>query len=327
MLGGDELSSRTLLWDAWPGHVGGSIVSPTYGNGVSATWRMTGLLSIKGEGRPPANSAGGGWSMKDVNMFLEHRNSNGDLLSNAPPVEKFDVVLFRTTHGWMSAKELTYNRFIEAISLAGQLLRAKTVVLQTIPFTNNIKTVGDWKEMYRINSMIRDIAKNWNHHNSTTTTSVKHVLVHEYGQYVNHIIWKNAKYLGYNVSDPIGANKDAILEKEGPTFLFDRLKDGQQFSASIPMVCSDLESLGVSRDKCNRNYLFSDGMHVCPERLSFRYGVGLACLIGCVYNRDDDDPGQDGIRGCERECNDLFMSVVPIDNDWVDGNVTLASFA
>jgi hypothetical protein len=34
---------------------------------------------------------------------------------------------------------------------------------------------------------------------------------------------------------------------------------------------------------------------VCPERLSFRYGVGLACLIGCVYNRNDAPEQQDGI--------------------------------
>jgi hypothetical protein len=292
---------------------------------------MTGLLSRKGQNMPPANSAGGGWSMKDVNRFLDHRkNATSDelLLSNAPQLKRFDVVLFRTMHGWMPTDELQYDRFVEAIHLASELLGATTVILQTIPFSNNVKTENDWQDMYRINNVIRDIAKNWHlrNKNKSSTTSIKHVLVHEYGQYVNHITWMNARHLGYNVSNPVaGTKNDKVLEKEGPTFLLDRLKDGKEYSASIPMVCSDLESLGSSRNKCNRNYLFSDGMHVCPERLAFRYGVGLSCLIGCVYNRDDPDQG--GIRGCERECNDLFMSVAPINNDWVGGNVTLASFA
>lgn len=322
MLGGDELSSRTVLWDSWIGHLGGSIVWPTNGGGASATWRMTGLLSKKCEGLPPANNKGGGWSMKDVEMFLKHEN--GDLLSSKPAVGKFDVVIFRTMHGWMPTEDITYERFIEAIHMAAELLGAETVILQTIPFTNNVKTVDDWKDMHRINNVLRNIAKNWHRQNSTKRIKHVHVLVHEYGQYINHITWMNARYLGYNVSNPVSVSND-ILEKEGPTFLLDRLKDGKQFSASIPMVCSDLESLGRLRNKCNRNYLISDGMHVCPERLSFRYAVSLACLIGCVYNRNDSIQGS--IRGCERECNDLFMSVEPVDNDWVDGNVTLASFA
>ena len=64
-------------------------------------------------------------------------------------------------------------------------------------------------------------------------------------------------------------------------------------------------------------------MHVCPERLSFRYAASLACLIGCVYNRNGSY--EQDLHGCEKECNDLFMTVVPIDEEWV-GAVTLAAF-
>lgn len=314
---------------------------------------MTGLLSKSREGKPPANSGGGGWSMKDVNRFLYHEMGGLEMMreqakeeirmkrkeysrkrdpnepedpmekinQNTPPLGGFDVVIFRVMHGWMKTDEITPSRLTEAIHLAAELFGANTVILQTIPFTNNVKTEEDWKGINRLNAVIRNIAKNWHPKNSTLPDQI---MVHEYGQYVNHIIWSNARHIGYDVSDPLNADAN-VFETEGPKFLFERLNDGQEYSPSIPMVCSDMASLGDKHDKCNRNYLFSDGMHVCPERLSFRYAVGLACLVGCVYNRCDE--GEGDVRGCERECNDLFMSVVPIDDGWIDDNVTLASYA
>ena len=42
MVGGKELESRTVAWEAWRGHDGGTVVAPTSGGGVSAMWRMTG---------------------------------------------------------------------------------------------------------------------------------------------------------------------------------------------------------------------------------------------------------------------------------------------
>jgi hypothetical protein len=290
ILGGASLSSRTVLWESWSGHVGGSVVYPTFGGGASATWRMTGLLSRTGEGMPAANKEkgkGGGWSMKHVKRFLNHEqfglemvrmqekaeahvkmkkqspNESRDVaftkntVNSTPSLKKFDVVIFRTMHGWMNTDEITANRFLEAMQLSTELFGVETVILQTIPFTNNVKTEDDWNAINRINDMMRDIAKSWNTQNSAPKMP-KHILVQEYGQYVNHIIWSNARYLGYNVSDPLDATHEMFIT-EGPTFLFDRLNDGKEWSPSIPMVCSDMESLGQKRDKCNRNYLFSDG--------------------------------------------------------------------
>ena len=72
-------------------------------------------------------------------------------------------------------------------------------------------------------------------------------------------------------------------------------------------------------------------MHICPESLASRYSVGLACLIGCIYNeREEGDTTtneEDGIRECERECNKQFLSVMPVEESWVDTDITLASFA
>eukprot|EP00804_Cyclotella_cryptica_P001740 CCRYP_009092-RA/>CCRYP_009092-RA protein AED:0.09 eAED:0.09 QI:75/0.5/1/1/0.5/0.33/3/209/498 len=343
IVGGDELKSRSILWEAWNGHDGGTIVWPTYGGGAAATWRMTGLLSRKREGKPPANSPGGGWNTNFTKQFLNHTMVGSEVLEpqeqqqlmpinpqqehqpinssdysktprNNATVGHFDVVVLRVMHGWMQTYEITPQRLLEAVRLASELFGAETVILQTIPFTNNVKTPKDMNEVNKVNDEIRKIAHECAPCNSTLP--LKNVLVQEYGQYYNHIIWSNARYLGYGTSHPLDTDP-RIFESEGPSFLYDRLNDGKKWPPSIPMVCSDLDSLGKNRDKCNRNYLFRDGMHVCPETITSRYAASLACLMGCVYN-GDNERSKVGLRSCERECNQLFMSVVPVEDSWVD---------
>lgn len=279
--------------------------------------------------------------MTDVKRFLDHemvlQYKQMDVLQMTQPqpiklsesakrnatIGSFDVVTLRVMHGWMKTEEITPDRLLEAIHLASELFGVECVILQTIPFTNNVKTAQDMNEINKLNDVVRNIAHTWNPVNSTLP--LKNVLVQEFGQYYNHIIWSNGRHLGYNVSRPLGANP-LIFQSEGPDFLYDRLKDGKQWSPSIAMVCSDMNSLGSKRDKCNRNYLFSDGMHVCPESMASRYAASLACLMGCVYNSDQVQ-NKVNLRSCEKECNELFMSVMPVHGSWVDDEVTLASYA
>ena len=214
------------------------------------------------------------------------------------------------------------------MELSHELLGAETVVLMTIPFSNNVVTVEEMNDVNHINADIRDIARGWHLRNSA---GVKRVLVQEYGTYLNHIIWSNARHIGYNVSAPLMMTKE-MFDVEGPTFLYDRLQIGNQWKPSFAQICSDKNPVGTDIAKCNRNYLISDGMHICPETLATRYGVAVACLLGCVYNRKsgvDNQQQHDDIklRACERECNEQFMSVMPVDESWIDSNTELASFA
>ncbi|KAL7453629.1 hypothetical protein ACHAWC_005282 [Mediolabrus comicus] len=334
---------RDLIWQAWLGHDGRSLMAPTIGGGASAMWRMTALLSKSAEGKPPANEFGGGWSMPEVESFLKHyvpwsEDSDGEQIGNSK-LERFDAVLFRVQHGWMKINDITNDRLVEAVelshqllgakTLSHQLLGAKTVILMTIPFTNNVNSVEEAKKVDDINNNIREIAHGWHLRNST---GVKHVLVLEYGTYYNHIIWTNARHIGYNVSAPLMMTNE-MFDTEGKTFLHDRLVTGKEWPPSIAMVCSKRAWLNTAKAKCHRNYLFSDGMHICPETLAARYGVVVACLLGCVYNgkpganNDDLQRDEAKLRACERDCNEQFMSVMPVEESWVDSNTELASFA
>ena len=121
---------------------------------------------------------------------------------------------------------------------------------------------------------------------------------------------------------------------EGPTFLFDRLKTGKEWDPTIAQVCSERDWSRTEISKCKRSYLYKDGMHICPETLATRHGVAVACLLGCVYNRksavenqEQQQQDETNLRGCEHECNQQFMSVMPVDESWIDSNTELASFA
>lgn len=102
---------RDSIHEAWNGHDGRTIMPSTIGGGVSALWRMTGLLSKSREGKQSANAPGGGWSMSEVTSFLNHhlpvdegtaRSDDGKEAGNSTrTLQRFDAVVFRVMHGWM----------------------------------------------------------------------------------------------------------------------------------------------------------------------------------------------------------------------------------
>jgi hypothetical protein len=108
MTSGGFCRPREKIWEAWRGHDGRTIIAPTIGGGVSAMWRMTALLSKSREGKAPANSAGGGWSMPEVISFLNHSvplmeggSDDEQKAGNNTSLQRFDAVIFRVMHGWM----------------------------------------------------------------------------------------------------------------------------------------------------------------------------------------------------------------------------------
>ncbi len=75
-------------------------------------------------------------------------------------------------------------------------------------------------------------------------------------------------------------------------------------------------------------------MHICPETLASRFAAGIACLLGCVYNKSTHrgasehrsrSSAEHDVRACEKECNEQFLSVMPVEESWME--TTVASFA
>ena len=336
-------TTRKVLWESWHGHDGGTIVAPTRGGGVSALWRMTGLLSRSNKGKPPPNSAGGGWSDTEIHLLTNYSYDPKNRMTTKDPrnstattVSRFDVVILRVMHGWMRLHEITHARLVEAVELSHTLFRATTVIIMTVPFTNNVKTIEDMNKVNEINEDIRQIAREWHLMREKNIEGLQHILVVEYGTYYNHIIWSNGLHLGYNVTSPLRATQ-YDFDMEGPDMLLDRLRNAGEWPPSIPMICNDTSLLGPDRQNCHRNYLFLDGMHVCPETLASRFAAGIACLIGCVYNKSTNHGASEhneeksrssadhDVRACEQECNEQFLSVMPVEESWME--TTVASFA
>lgn len=328
MLGAYELQSRksiqlkNALKSPYFSSSAGYTVAPTYGGGVQFTWRVVKLLSksLQDESRPGFHGA---WQ---TDMAKEFLNLTYQWKGGNVAVRKMDACVFRVPHGWMRIDEITRERIIEAAELAHSLLRADTIIFLTVPFSNNVKTVEDLESVKQINIMIHEIANTWHLDHDTK------MLILDYATYCDHIIWTNARHIGYNVSAPLEVS-ESVLHEEAPNFLLDRLLQ-TKWPPSIPMTCAKLPTNDSGRVYCDQNLLFRDGIHICPETLAARIGTGIACLLGCVYNRLPNDNYTQSIpdelkmrnmRSCELQCNRQFMSVVPIQESWV--NSTLASFA
>ena len=98
------------------------------------------------------------------------------------------------------------------------------------------------------------------------------------------------------------------------TFLFDRLDNNGKYPPSIAMVCA--QNLNAAKSKCDRNILWMDGMHICPETMAARHSASLACLLACVYNKphsvNNEHEYENALRSCERDCNEQQQTKIPL---------------
>ncbi len=217
---------------------------------------------------------------------------------------------------------------MEAIDLVGKHFGAETVVISTLTFSNNVQTLNDWAGIQRVNEMIRQIARNWE---PNDLKSVRWILVQEFGNFTNQMIWTNAMHIGYDVDLNFSVNG---WEGVNADFLLDRFEQVSKFhySHSKPMVCAKRPN-STNVQSCKYNKISPDGMHWCSPTLGPRYSASVACLLGCVYNRrlgymvdtETSNITNESVRVCEDECNQRFMSLVPVDNEWIDDGVTLYS--
>lgn len=248
-----------------------------------AGWRITALLNRRRENKPLPNIGGGGWVRSDVHDLLNHTVHDERIGS-------FDVIVFRIPHGWMHISAINEPALEESVVLANELFGAKNVIFLSLPFVTNIMTKEDLQELHKANQMLRAFAQN-NH------SAVNNVLVLEFGRLGDALIEWNGRLLGFNVTNYTD-------------YLFDRLsccaQRGSALRKSIAQVCSERVVDGAEQCTGPGNGFSMDGMHWCSENLNGRLNAGTACLIQCLYSHVD-------VRACEKDCNDRFMSLRPID--------------
>jgi hypothetical protein len=146
---------------------------------------------------------------------------------------------------------------------------------------------------------MQTFASNW----SKGLTGVDQVLFLDWGRLSDLLTEWNARLIGYDTSNP-------------SSYLLENLAccSTNGYTRSIAQICS--EKVPVGEDSCVGNSLTVDGLHPCMETLGGRLSAGVSCLIGCVYAKDQSSlQHNDTLKSCEKQCNDQFMTLEPVDHD------------
>lgn len=293
--------NRSVLKYEWKKNP--SIALTHMGDGSAlATWRMLGMLGRKGANRwrpnMPAKNKLGGFMTSDVNMLLEHLSSGGSEDRDAGR-NKFHAMLFRIPHGWIDLNEITEQRLNETVEVARDLFGVDTIIFTTVPFSNNIEGVGNFRRMSDTNAMIRRFCRK--------CSGDVRVLMLEIDSLMRALMEDNARGMGYDsaANDTYWADRVA------------RVPD-RQHPGSVAQVCGE-RPLTFPSDYCPVRSSFSeDGMHYCMNQIGGRLIAAVACLLDCVYNINSRNSAYlfgEGLDDCASGCNRQFMSLEPVAED------------
>ena len=325
--------------------------APIRGGGVSAYMRHNLMISSSSMKRRGVCGHGSKlWGLDVVDSLLDYQyqhpvskqqhryksdnqSDEEELSHRSTRVGRFNAAILKIPAlGWIKdINSVTKEAIIEEIDLVGKYFGVETVIISTLTFSNNVKTLDDWEGIQKVNEMIRQIAKSWEF-SPTKGISVRLILVQELANFTNQLIWTNAKHMGYDVDLDFSINGWDGMKA---SFLLDRFERVSKYfwPPSIPMVCSKRPNVTNVRS-CVQNKISPDGGHWCTPTLGPRYSASIACLLGCVYNGesgyllgvvDTFKIVNKSVRVCEDECNQRFMSLVPVDDEWIDDGATLYS--
>ena len=329
-----------------------SVSAPVRGGGASAFWRIATLMNMGTRSdQYMCEHKWSKWNEKQGYALVDHRYSDdakeqdhrcfripgeetnmttirksSDLLPYS--IDAFDAVVMRIPHGWLTIKEITKERIIEAINLSNKLLGAQTIVISTLSLNNNVVTATDWEGITRLNQMVRDIAQSWI---PPEPGSAQHILVQEWGNFTNQILWMNARHIKLTDAPPDFTQKG--WEITGADFYLKRLSAAAYWASATCMICAEktfptTNEKGDKVEDCIRNKISRDGAHWCVETVAPRYAASIACLLGCVYNGYEPGTSEHDIaiiRRCEERCNGQFMSIFPVPESWIEQDLSLFS--
>jgi hypothetical protein len=291
-------------------HIGGGLESltvsaPVRGGGVVAGWRLTGLLSRRGENKPLPKASGGGWVRTDVHNLTGYTynattNDQGEGESEeSKVVGSFDAMVIRIPHGWMTLDQISEKALNETVHLAHELFNVSSIVFMSLPFVNNVNTMEDLRLLNETNTLIRNFVRKWDK-SKDAGSGVKHLLLLEFGDFVDSLMEWNARLMGFDTS-VANYTMEQLREKNKP---------------SIAQLCSTRVPVGSKT--CEWNSISHDGMHWCMDTIGGRVFAGTSCLLACAFNNETRDRSTTSstttaIRQCEQRCNEDYMSLKPVD--------------
>jgi hypothetical protein len=307
-MGADPCARKVLRYTSGKeglGHEGLHVSSPIQGGGTIAGWRINGMLQRGGENKIGPNKCCGGWSREDSHKLLRHNSSTTTTVGKkaTTTIGSFDVFIFRIPHGWFGLNLVTEEKLQEMIKIASEVFEVKTVIIISLPYINNVITLGDIRQLKDTNNMIRKLSQNWPLEGKH---GVDHVQVLDFATFGDSMMEWNAKLMGMDTSS---ANYTLESLQSTPKIRQPR---------SIAQVCA--KYVPDQSTQCEPNGFSMDGLHWCMERMGGRFVASTSCLLGCIYNQNNtsnesNESNSKTIKACERSCNDQFMSLKSVLHD------------
>ena len=274
--------------------------APVRGGGAVGMWRVVKLFSMRRKGGPTCNTHAGGWNEDQLSSMLEQEFQPANVTSLK--IGQYDVVVLRIQLGWMAPSAITKDGLNETISLCRDYIGARTVVVMTINFTNDVHNPGEWAWAASTNDLLREMARTFNE-NATEHKSEFRVQIMEFSNFTTQVHWANARTIrapdGDSFEYPNLLPPEASRHNydQNATFLFDRFKPWHLMNRhphSIPTVCSHMgeEYIYVNRNfpnpkvemrrGCSYNAIMVDGLHWCMSSVGPRYHAGV-CVVVCDF--------------------------------------------
>ena len=205
------------------------------------------------------------------------------------------------------------QKYWDAIHLAKNLTGVNAVILVTYPSNSkgvNSTSIENWRNIYATNQMIWKISAENNQLSDSPRT-----LVLDFAKFANQMFWLNARSLGFNVSDPYHVAHEQGWElRDDISVIFQPLeKECSGQCIRMPIYCSEYND---TTGTCKPNLITADDVHWCTETIGARFSAGIACLLGCAFNKCSTtgavNKSAESLALCEKRCNDQFMALSPV---------------
>lgn len=287
--------------------------------------------------RLPEESGGGSIGFVRVLKLWKDRNRGFTFKSWEPRIFKkyseahgnTDVLVYRSPWPWLANEpvntrsigngrdevgKIAASDYAEILEMAHKYLRPHTVILVTTPVNNNALRDG-MVSLRKDNEVIRTFVKEYKPP-VRPEDGVQNVLLLDWELLVDDMIRANAEVLGI---PPEKAFSHYITGENSEKLAANKKKG--IYPQLTAMSCSGTSSLGGTvgsefENECpeaKMGRISPDGMHFCGTTLGPRTNGGLACLIRCTIDANDDVNGgsgsQSSLKACQDMCNNLFMNM------------------